>query len=494
MRQSSALCAVSGIASMSLAPDSATSIRRRLLIFLLPPLFVLMLAGVYTNYRAAMLFVRQAYDRRLADSALALTTHIKIADREILVDAAPQAQPAARAEGAALAGPSYYSILGPGGRLLAGNPQLPTTQPGSTNPTYADVRLGTRDLRVATYRMSTTVGTVTINVAEASDSRARPGHFILASTWLMDFIQVDVTLLLVWVAVHFGLKPLTAVRRQIEARSARELRPLDVAAVPVEVRPLVDALNLLFEMLSEAAHSQRRFVADTAHQLRTPITGLLGHLELLMREPAAAPLQSRLAALHDELTRLAHSANQLLALARADPSANLADKFERIELKPLAERVLEQHFDRSVEGGIDLGAEAQPARVNGNPRLIEDLLGNLVDNALSYTPKGGRVTVRSGVQDSNPYLEVEDDGPGIPEAERVRVRQRFYRLPGTPGLGCGLGLAIVEEISQLHRGALTIEAGANGRGTRIRVQFPPIGARLVGQPARKRETENSVSS
>jgi two-component system, OmpR family, sensor histidine kinase TctE len=482
------------IVSMSLAPDSATSIRRRLLIFLLPSLLVLMLAGVYTNYRAAMVFVRAAYDRRLADWALALTTHIKIDGREIQVDATPPAQSAPPAERADLAGPSYYSILGPGGRLLAGNPQLPTAPPGSANPTYADVRLGTRELRVATYRLNTTAGTVTINVAEASDSRARPGHFILASTWLMDFIQVDVTLLLVWVAVHFGLKPLLTVRRQIEARSARELRPLEVAAVPSEVRPLVDALNLLFEMLSEAAHSQRRFVADTAHQLRTPITGLLGHLELLMRDPTAAPLQSRLAALHDELTRLAHSANQLLALARADPSANIADNFESIELKSLIERVLEQHFDRSVEDGIDMGAEAHPARVHGSPRLLEDLLGNLVDNALNYTPKGGRVTVRSGFEDGNPYLEVEDDGPGIPEAERVRVRQRFYRVPGSPGLGCGLGLAIVEEISQLHRGVFTIEAGANGQGTRIKVQFPSAGARPAGKPARRRETANSVSS
>jgi two-component system sensor histidine kinase TctE len=479
---------------MSLAPDSATSIRRRLLIFLLPPLVVLMLAGVYANYRAAMLFVQAAYDRRLADSALALATPIKIAGREIHVDAAPQAQPAEGTDRADPAGPVYYSILAPGGQLLAGNPQLPTTPPGSANPTYADVRLGTRELRVATYRLPTTGGTVTINVAEASDSRARPGQFILASTWLMDFIQVDVTLLLVWVAVHFGLKPLTAVRRQIEARSARELRPLEVAAVPAEVRPLVDALNLLFEMLSEAAHSQRRFVADTAHQLRTPIAGLLGQLELLMREPAAAPLQSRLSALYDELTRLAHSANQLLALARADPSANLADKFESIDLKSLAERVLEQHFDRSVEGGIDMGAEAEPARVNGNARLLEDLLGNLVDNALNYTPKGGCVTVRSGFHNSSPYLEVEDDGPGIPEPERVRVRVRFYRLPGTPGRGCGLGLAIVEEISQLHRATLTIEAGANSQGTRIRVQFPPAGAGVTAQPARRRETANRVSS
>jgi len=167
-----------------------------------------------------------------------------------------------------------------------------------------------------------------------------------------------------------------------------------------------------------------------------------------------------------------------------------------IELKSLVERVLEQHFDRSVEGGIDMGIEAQPARVNGSARLLEDLLGNLVDNALNYTPAEGRVTVRSGLQDGSPYLEVEDDGPGIPEAERVRVRQRFYRLPGTPGRGCGLGLAIVEEISELHRAILTIDAGANGRGTRIKVQFPPAGApaRVVGRAARQHKTANSVSS
>ena len=479
---------------MSLAPDSSTSIRRRLLIFLLPSLAVLMLAGVYTNYRAAMLFVRAAYDRRLADSALGLTTHVKLLGGEIHVEAAAQAQAAAVTARADLAGPSYYSIVAPGGRVLAGNPQLPSAQPGSTNPTYADIRLGTRELRLASYRLTTTAGTVTINVAEASDSRARPGQFILASTWLMDFIQVDVTLLLVWVAVHFGLRPLTTVRRQIEARSAHELRPLEVTAVPAEVRPLVDALNLLFEMLSEAAHSQRRFVADTAHQLRTPIAGLLGQLELLMREPAAAPLQPRLSVLHEELTRLAHSANQLLALARADPAANLAAHFETTELKPLVEKVIEQHFDRSIAGGIDMGAEAKPARANGNARLLEDLLGNLVDNALNYTPEGGRITVRCGLQDGSPYLEVEDDGPGIPETERVRVRQRFYRVPGSRGDGCGLGLAIVEEISRLHRAILTIEAGAHGQGTRIKVQFPRPGGRAARQSERRRQTANSVSS
>jgi two-component system, OmpR family, sensor histidine kinase TctE len=274
------------------------------------------------------------------------------------------------------------------------------------------------------------------------------------------------------IAVHYGLKPLVAVRREIEARSVRELEPLQVSRVPAEIRPLVDALNLLFEMLREVARSQRQFVADTAHQLRTPIAGLMGHLELMMREPVAAPVSDRLGLLHEGMSRLAHSANQLLALARADPSVTVAERFEGVALSRLVERTVELNLNRAAHGGHDLGAEIQPAAVNGNARLLEDLLGNLVDNALDYTPAGGRVTVRCGVTRRRPYLEVEDDGPGIPEPERARVRQRFYRIPGTPGQGCGLGLAIVEEIARLHDAAVTLDCAAEGRGTRVRVEFP----------------------
>jgi two-component system sensor histidine kinase TctE len=452
---------------MSRATDSAISIRRRLLIFLLPPLTALMLAGVFVNYRAAA-----AYDQRLADAAVALSARVSVIGSDARVSLTTGAQPPTRAE---LAGPGalYYSIIGPAGRLLAGNPQLPVAPAGSNNPAFVDAVLGARELRIASYRMATIAGTVTVTVAEPSSSRAGPGHFILASTWLIDFIQVDVTLLLVWIAVHFGLKPLLAVRRQIEARSPRELRPLEVADVPAEVRPLVDALNLLFDLLREAARSQQQFVADTAHQLRTPIAGLLGHLELLRREPAAAPVADRLAGLQEGMSRLAHSANQLLALARTDPAGTLAEPFQGIELKSAVERIVELNVDRAAAGGIDIGADARGAVVTGGARLIDDLLGNLVDNAINYTPAGGHVTVRSGsTPQGKPYLEVEDDGPGIPEAERASVRQRFYRMPGTPGKGCGLGLAIVDEIARLHGAVLTIETGSGGRGTRMTVQFP----------------------
>jgi two-component system sensor histidine kinase TctE len=299
----------------------------------------------------------------------------------------------------------------------------------------------------------------------------------------MDFILLDGTLLLVWIGVRYGLKPLWAVRDQIESRSPRELRPLDTAAVPAEVRSLVDALNGLFEVLREAAHAQRQFVADAAHQLRTPIAGLVAHLELLTQDPAAAGLGDRLAALRDGMSRVAHSANQLLALARAEPSATLADKFEITDLVPLVRRVIERNVDRSVKAQLDLGADLKAASVEGSAWLIEDLLGNLVDNALHYTPAGGHITVRCGADERAAYLEIEDDGPGIPEAERGRVRQRFYRLPGSQGHGCGLGLAIVEEISRLHRATVTIDSGAGGHGTKIRVQFPAVKSVFQGKTA-----------
>jgi two-component system, OmpR family, sensor histidine kinase TctE len=456
---------------MSSDPVRAPSIRRRLLIFLLPPLTALLLVGVFVDYRAALIFARKTYDQRLTDAVLQVAAQVDATGGAIPPEFPPRRLPTAGAD----RDPDFsYAISGPDGRLLAGNTELAQLRiPKSTNnPSFADATLSGADVRVASYELPTAAGNLTVAIAGADASRSGPAHFVLGSTWLIGFIQLDITLLLVWIGVHFGLKPLLDVRREIETRSARELRPLAPGSVPTEVRPLVEGINMLFEMLTEASRAQRQFVADTAHQLRTPITGLLGHLDVLMREPGAAALQDRLAALHDGMSRLAHSANQLLALARAEPSATLADRFESVDVKALLERIIDRNIDRSLAAQLDLGAEAQPVEVTGNARLLEDLLGNLVDNALHYTPAGGQVTVRCG-NDSHGkvYLEVEDNGPGIPPSERSRVRERFYRLPGSSGHGCGLGLAIVDEIARLHEANLTIDAGAKGRGTLIRLTF-----------------------
>jgi two-component system sensor histidine kinase TctE len=228
-------------------------------------------------------------------------------------------------------------------------------------------------------------------------------------------------------------------------------------------------------MLRTSVQSQQQFIANTAHQLRTPITGMQAQLDVLIGEPAAQPIRARLLTLQEGARQLAHSANQLLSLARADPAANLAAKNQDVDLKAIVGEVAAKFIDRALQANIDLGVEAQSAIIHANPSLLDDLLSNLVDNALKYTPAGGTVTAGAGVKNGKAFLAVEDTGPGIAEAERQRVRQRFYRLPNSPGHGSGLGLAIVDEIARLYDATVTIGAGADGRGTKVLVQFAESG-------------------
>jgi two-component system sensor histidine kinase TctE len=297
------------------------------------------------------------------------------------------------------------------------------------------------------------------------------------STLLWDFVQLDVTLVLVWVGIQLGLRPIKKLRDEIAERSPLELRPIVESSVPREIAPLVVTLNRLFAMLRSSVQSQQQFIANTAHQLRTPITGLQAQLDLLVDEPTARPVKDRLLTLQEGIRQLAHSANQLLALARADPAANISAKNQLMDLNGIVGEVVAKFFDRALQANIDLGVDGQSVSIRADPSLVDDLLSNLVDNALKYTPAGGSVTAGAGIQNGKPYLAVEDTGPGIPDAERQRVRQRFYRLPNSPGHGSGLGLAIVDEIAQLYGASVSIGAGRNGLGTKVIVQFPDGAAR-----------------
>jgi two-component system sensor histidine kinase TctE len=198
-------------------------------------------------------------------------------------------------------------------------------------------------------------------------------------------------------------------------------------------------------------------------------------LDLLAAEPAALPVKDRLLTLQEGIRQLARAANQLLTLARADPAANIAIKNQSVDLSALVGEVVAKFFDRALQSDIDLGVDIKPGQVVADPSLLDDLLSNLVDNALKYTPPRGSVTVGAGMQANKPFLAVEDTGPGIPESERQRVRQRFYRLPNSPGHGSGLGLAIVDEIARLYGAQVSIGAGTDGHGTRVLIQFPESG-------------------
>src|SRR6202011_5818281 len=175
--------------------------------------------------------------------------------------------------------------------------------------------------------------------------------------------------------------------------------------------------------------------------------------------------------LQEGIRQLAHSANQLLTLARADPAANIAAKNQSVDLKAILGEVVAKFFDLALQANIDLGVEAAPVSIHADPSLLDDLLSNLGDNALKYTPAGGSVTASAGVENGKAFLAVEDTGPGIPETERQRVRQRFYRLPNSPGHGSGLGLAIADEIAELYGASILIGAGVDGCGTTVQISF-----------------------
>jgi two-component system sensor histidine kinase TctE len=234
---------------------------------------------------------------------------------------------------------------------------------------------------------------------------------------------------------------------------------------------MLTRLNRLFALLRQASAGQQRFLADAAHQLRTPLTGLQTQIELAAAEGRFDGDVERRQRFDEATRRIAHLIDQLLLFARAE-AAGAAPLFEPVSLPTLLEQAASIFLDQALAREIDLGFEVAPATVVGIPSLLREALANLIDNALRYTPAQGVVTVRCGCRDQHAFLEVEDDGPGIPPAAREQVFERFTRLPAAPGNGCGLGLAIVREIAELHSAMVELANPDGGRGLRIALLFP----------------------
>ncbi|WP_265921652.1 sensor histidine kinase [Cupriavidus nantongensis] len=280
---------------------------------------------------------------------------------------------------------------------------------------------------------------------------------------------------LVWMAVGRGLRPLREIATEVRARDANTLAPLAVRPMPDEIAPLSAALNQLLARLSHAIDTQRAFVADAAHALRTPLTALQLQAQLVERADDGAARDEAIAKLRQGLERLTHLVTQLLTLARQEPGAAVPPH-EPVELHQLAAAVVAEMaqaaLDRDIDLGLDGSADATPAVVRGDADALRILLTNLLDNALAYTPAGGRidVAVLRTADARNVELVVSDNGPGIPAEERARVFDRFYRVADAPTGGSGLGLAIVAEIAQSHGARVVLEDA--GPGLRVRVVFP----------------------
>jgi len=447
---------------------AARSLRAHLLRMLLPPIAALLLLGALVAYYPSIEPATAAYDQGLIDVGISLGAYIRNGGNNYWVELPSAVDQVLRRDSYDTV---FYQVLAPGGEVIAGDQGLPPP-PGENLEsivTYDTIYRG-QSIRAVSVPAQCGAASCRVLVAETTVKRKRMARDILFSTLLPEMLIAIATVLIVWFGVKRGLGPLARLSEQIKQRSPGDLRPIDAAGTPEEARPLVSALNGLLGEVAQASRNQQRFLANAAHQLRTPLAGLQAHTELALARPLPDPVRAELAQVHEATTRTARLANQLLALARAEPGArgNAAD----VNLKTIAEREADQWVHQALARDVDLGFELEPVTVQGDAFLLREALANLVHNAIEYSQRGGRVTVRTGRRDGQPVIEVEDDGPGIPLAERERVLERFYRVPGTAGTGSGLGLAIVSEIAAGHGANIVITDGAGDKGCRVAITFP----------------------
>lgn len=310
-------------------------------------------------------------------------------------------------------------------------------------------------------------------VARSAQAREQVRSAVLRTLVLVEVLVCLALAGLVWFSVTNGLAPLARLRASLDRRGSADLEPLHQDGLPQELVPVVDAFNDLLGRIGDSARAQHEFQANVAHQLRTPLAGMKLQLEWLAARHRDDPeTGASLALMRQANERLIRETNQLLSLARAEPSRFEAARLEPLDLAALVEEAVQAFVDQAVARRIDLGFSLSAAPVRGDRFLLRDLLDNLVDNALRYTPPGGSVTVQAGVEGGVARLVVEDNGPGIALEQRARVFQRFVRLdPGTTG--SGLGLAIVRDIAQVHGGEVELSSGAGGKGAVFTVRFPP---------------------
>jgi two-component system sensor histidine kinase TctE len=451
---------------------SRGSLRWRLLLRLAALLCVLLALDALACYYTALHFANLVYDRWLIDSNHSLATTVHAQDGRVRIDLPRAALEVFQFDEIDT---TYYRIDSSRDGFIAGESGLiPVAGVPAGEVRLGDSQIRGRRVRVVSMRLAPMVPgeDVTVSVAETLAKRSTLTREILLVMVAPQIALLAVALVLAWLNVTRTLKPLSDLAAAIESRSHDNLTPVPEADLPTEARVLAARLNELFGRVTAAMHSQERFVADAAHQLRTPLAAVMLHAEAAERAGDVEAQRRALRALRSSADRAARLSQQLLVLMRAGPAAGEAVHVSALDLAALARRVGEEWVPQMLQRGVDFGLAVpdQPLIVQADGPLLAELLSNLLDNALRYGHSGGRITL--GVQPGDaPQLYVEDSGPGIEPAERRRVFERFYRSPGTHGEGCGLGLAIVREIAELHGAAVRIDANPSGRGARVTVQF-----------------------
>jgi two-component system sensor histidine kinase TctE len=440
-----------------------SSIRVRLLKWLVGPIVLVNLGAATLTYQLAWKPAQLAFDQSLFDAARTLAAGLGASGAPALPGAAP------RLSGADGLDLMWFAVRAGDGRLLAGASDLPLLGRGGVR----DASMRAEPVRVATIEVASAAGPVRIDVARTVRARERVRAAIVRALVLLEVLFSLAFAGLVWFSVSNGLAPLARLRATLDRRSSADLSPLAAERLPRELAPVVGAFNGLLGRIDEGARAQHEFQANIAHQLRTPLAGLKLQLEWLgARHRDDAETSASVAMMLQANERLIRETNQLLSLARAEPGRFGQARLEPLDLAALVGEAVQSFVDQARARDIDLGFALEAAPLRGDRFLLRDLIDNLVDNALRYTPAGGSVTVRCGLVQGAARLSVEDTGPGIAPEHRSRVFQRFVRLdPRTSG--SGLGLAIVRDIAHVHNAQVELESGTGGGGAVFTVRFPP---------------------
>ena len=474
---------------MNIFRQEQRSLFGEILDWMLTPMLLLWPISLVLTWLVAQSIAGKPFDRALEYNASALAQLVSVSNNRVQFNLPLPARELLRADDSDTV---YYQVLGAQGEFLSGARDLPLPAEDE-KAFFGEVRLRDAEVHGVDVKIAYTWVKLTlpnarpalVQVAETMEKRSVLATEIVKGVMLPQFVILPMAVLLVWLALVQAIKPLNRLEERIRARKPDDLSPIDAQAVPLEVVPLVSSVNDLLMRLKDSIATQKRFLADAAHQLKTPLAGLRMQADLAQREGAnTEELKQSLRQIGRSSIRATHTVNQLLALARAESSGSAMPRVA-CDLADLTISVVRDCVPRALEKQIDLGYEGPQAGADGgqlvgNPTLLKELIRNLVDNAINYTPSSsdvpGMITARVLIDAFGKILvlQVEDSGPGVPLAERELIFQPFYRALGTEVDGSGLGLRIVMEIAHLHDATVAVEdtrPGYQPPGARFNVRF-----------------------